>query len=537
MLMSLIISSRNITIYGLIGSLSPLYFLAVMILISAFLMTLKSNVSMKWIQICQIVLFEMYLWAIPAFYYAGLRFPASAHDLFFYSDIASVMNKGHLEPNVYQYQGWPLPYILVAVVWRFLGPVPYLVISKVTPLLMNLFVSLTVFNLLKSYLGSENSQLAGIGVIVFQLFNYTEQFTTIAPFAISYVLYYACTFYLLAQLIKVEKARFAYKEILIFMLFILALSFAHPVIDAILVFGLTFIFLSGRFISKKFVLPLFTLSVFSLIAWSLFFPSLEFVRHTLQFFLSEPAKILSSFLGGTVSSFEGTSGEHLFVNETRIVVLFMFVVTALPAVLSGFRVRDRIFLLTLFCIGTLLASLTIGSLQGGNINVYWLASIFPILILFDMVTLLRIRKVKLMPLLLIVLVISVPASFLVLYGNIATESVPQPTLFLSQFFSEYDNLIPNPGSQTLLAFGLVGYYGPNLGTLSPYLYSEAAPYVSLAHLTESFVEIGPSDGLAYLYQYGNDSIIESTWSILVNLSSYNLVYSSAEDSLFYNVIL
>jgi hypothetical protein len=136
---------------------------------------------------------------------------------------------------------------------------------------------------------------------------------------------------------------------------------------------------------------------------------------------------------------------------------------------------------------------------------------------------------------LLVLAISVPVSYLVLYGNIATESVPQSTLVVSQFFSAYDNPTPVPGMQTLLSSGLVGYYGSNLKTITPYVYLTPLEQCSCAiSLASTFVEIGQSDRLSYLYQWGNDSIITSTYNSLLGNPSFDLVYSSALNRLFYN---
>jgi hypothetical protein len=536
MLVSLSVSSQGISIYGLIGSLSPLYFMAVALLLMAMYIATSLGKKHNVLLIFQFILFEVYLWGIPAFFYQGLRFPAAAHDLFFYSDIASIEKFGKLNPALYVYQGWPIPYLLDSIVWKILGPVPYLDLSRAAPLLINLFASLLTLNLIKQFFRTHALQTAIFGVVFFQLFNYTEQFTTMAPFAIAFILYYACTFTILPRLIRGGQARPGLPEMILLLLFVATLSATHPVVDIIMISGFVFSFLTRPSLTKSTLMYILFFSVVLVSLWGLFFPSLGFLIPTLKFYLQNHLTVLNSFFGGTASSFVGVSYEHSIVNWTKIALLFGLVLLAAPGLFYNIKLKNiRIVRLLFFVFGTFLAAITIGSLQGGNINAYWLASIIPILILFDLFTVIKLKSRFIKPLILLVLAISVPVSYLVLYGNIATESVPQSTLVVSQFFSAYDNPTPVPGMQTLLLSGLVGYYGSNLKTITPYVYlTPVEPCSCAISLASTFVEIGQSDRLSYLYQWGNDSIITSTYNSLLGNPSFDLVYSSALNRLFYN---
>lgn len=535
MLMSLALSSRDISIYGLINSLSPLYILAVAILVFAFLLQVTSNPAMNHVKLIQFVLLETYIWGIPAFFYPGLRFPASAHDLFFYSSIASVVSTGHLSPQLYTYQGWPFPYILVSVIWKVVGPISFIMISKSTPFLLNLFASLMVLNLLRSYFRLE-SHLAMIGVLFFQLFNYTEQFTTFAPFSLAFVLYYSCVFWILPRLLKRSKLKISIKDMVVLLLFIAALSLTHPVIAALLTGGLLFMSCADATILKSLELRIFLLSSLLIIIWGLYFPATSFIDYNLQYVLRNPFLVLNSFVGGTVSTFASASPAHLLVDSVKTILLLLLIGTAIPAFLIGVRSRNLVlFRVILFSVGTVGVAVTIGGLQGGTINTYWLASVLPLLILFDLVTISFLKRWNVLPILFVLLTLSVPLSYLVLYGNIATESVPYLLIPQSNFYSTYDSMPSVTGQQTVLSFGLLGYYGTNLNTIYPYLYILVPPYCQCtSSLHENFIQVGQSNRLSYLYQFGNDSILNSVYANLFKDRSFDLIYSVDGNNIFYN---
>lgn len=530
-------SSNRISIYGLIGSLSPFYFASVAILLVAMYITMSLGRKYNVLLLFQFILFEIYLWGIPAFFYPGLRFPAAGHDLFFYSDIASVERFGRLNPAVYVYQGWPVPYMLDSIVWKILGSVSYLDLSRAAPLLMNIFASLMTMNLIRSFLRTHALQTAILGAVFFQLFNYTEQFTTMAPFAIAFMLYYACTFAVLPRMIRGMQVRPGFRELTVLLLFIVTLSATHPVVAAIMVSGFVFSFFIRLSSTKSIMLNLLFLAVILVSLWGLLFPSLGFLEPTLKSYFENPLAFLNSFFGGTASSFVGVSYVHLIFNWTKIALLFGLGLLAIPSVLYGIKLKDRnILRLILFTLGTFFAAITLGSLQGGNINVYWLASMMPILILFDLFTIMKEKNRFIKPTVLLMLVISVPVSYAVVYGNIASESVPQSVLVSSQYFSTYDNPPIVQGQQTALTFGLFGYYGNNLLTVNPYLYIiSPSPCLCAINIRSTVVEIGPSDALSYLYQTGNDSLLKSSFGSLTNNSNYALTYSSGGDNLFYDI--
>ena len=98
-LWGLLHSHQGVGDYGLLGSLSPIYYIGFGVALVGCVVGFMFPHTLRGLVLAQVLVVEAYMWLLPALWFSGLIFPASAHDIFFYPDSASIMITGHINPE------------------------------------------------------------------------------------------------------------------------------------------------------------------------------------------------------------------------------------------------------------------------------------------------------------------------------------------------------------------------------------------------------------------------------------------------------
>lgn len=476
----------------------------------------------------QILIMESYLWILPLVMMPGLRFPASGHDLFFYSTTASISLTGHLNPATYVYQSWPLPYIFAAIMKIFLPSVSYLQMYYVTPSMMNLLVALLVYCFFGAYLSEPYRRMAVIGVALFELYNYTEQFTTVSPFSFASMLFYAFTLTMLISWARGGAT--SMRQFVIFLVFLASISASHPVIaiemvlaTAAVYFGYAIRHKSGLGISLSY----FVIGAMMVALWTIYAGASLFDTYATSV-LSTLFNLVSGVLAPPVSALGVAASSHLLVDHAKLVVLAFIVGAAIPSLVLQVKKRNpQVMLLLYFLVGIGLSAIVVGGAEGSSFYILLLCAALPVLILLDIMSVSKAPRSVGIVILLLVMVVSPLASTLVLYGNVGAESVSQPTIIGSNYYSNYLRVPGASNYYTLTELPLIGYYGPNLDTIIPFSNPGLWNPAGFQNPTTQFVVLGSDAATISRYQYGNTTQVTESASGLDSNSNWLVLYSSS----------
>lgn len=527
---SLTKSPLSIGPLGVLEAFSPLFYLGFGVLLVGFSLQFVNPEPSKALVGIQVILAEVYLWLVPPLVLPGLVLPASAHDLFFYTDFFSIVQTGHLNSAVYVYQSFPGPYILTAIVKELLSPASFLMLAKTAALGLNLIASLFLFVFLRSQLGSQNILYPAMGVLLFQMFNFTEQLTTLTPFAAGTLYFYFYVFVMAALVARRVNVLRPTRIAIPLMVVAAALSITHPLIgieaqaavSVLLVYEIRF----ARLRLTP-VVPLLLLPFLLIGGVSLFLASQQFLSGNLPTIIGSVSNFLGGFFGGTLQSYQSTSASHVLVNNAKLAVFLSMIGLAAPSFIGSLVKRSPQGLrLLAVAIAITIATFFVAGAGGTNFNVYYIAAILPVVVILDLNTLSSFPRRGLVVAALVILAASTPVSYLVIYGNVVAEVPSQPSLSASVFYSEYASPTGLTNSHTITGLQYIGYYGPNLETILPYTYPEEGTLQSIGTLNAQFVALG--EGAVYIakFTFGNSTLVEASMSRLQGSSSWVPFYSS-----------
>ena len=524
-------STETVSSYGIISSFHPLYYVGFGVLMLAFVIEFATTSRLRVLTL-EMLLAESYLWIIPVFWLPGLVFPAAYHDLFFYPYIASIVSTGHINPPVYIYQGFPAPYFLTAIAEEVLSPLRYISVARLAPFIINVVVSLFVYVFLRSQLGMQRAKYGILGVMFFELFNFTEQFTTLTPFTAGFLFYYCAIFVMLSLVIKNRNIQSG-KIVSLFALLLVALSISQPIIGLLALSG---IFGAMVYISKlkgtpnSYMFSILFLFGVMVVAWAVF--QTYFISSYFTVISSSFANLFNGLFGATATRYATTSAAHREVVDSKLAILGIIGIIAVPSLIRSILNRSwRTNLLFSVLGGIAVASVLVGGLQSTNFNAYLLAAILPIFILFDLLTLQSLGRRLSFVSLAVILIASAPLSYAALYGNVASESPTSPTLFASVYYSIFSPV--NPSNRlSLVGLGL-GYFGPVLSSLVPFTLEPNIPNESyfLGPHTQ-FVALGGDAYLQIGTEYGNETVVSDAMANLQSSPGWISVYSSQNVELF-----
>jgi hypothetical protein len=413
------------------------------------------------------------------------------------------------------------------------------------PVFVNAVASLSIFALVHKLSPSLPVSYSFLGAILFQLFDFPGLLTTATPFTLGHILFYS--FVLVAGALAVSRIGTLGSKpfIIISAVFVSALSVSYPLTSvegAFCISALCGYALFNRMASMRSLVWLPIVLFLIIGGWSAFFSGSILTAFS-GILTSSLSRFISSLVGGTAQSLNQTSPAHSFVNSAKVMVLAAVIIGAIPSLLRGvFRRIEVIRRIFVVFLGLAISAVFLAGIQGMNYGVYFFTVVLPFLIFLDLVTLSNLKVRSLKVFVLILLVVSTPASLLVVYGNVNNESPGNPMIGASTFYSSYRG--QDVRTETLVGFQL-GSYGSDLGTLYPYTNQIILPdsevpapifYLPAFHDVQTykvdFVVIGNDAYQVAKYTTGSSSSLNSFTTAITSSTVWQLAYSSGHVEIF-----
>ena len=324
---SLLLSHFRIGPLGIIEGLSPLYFVAISLLVSVFFASIyKGGISKRFLAL-QFALIVIFFLAIPLAIEESPRFPYNFNA---YYHIDYILQTGRLDPQGMPYQSWPGVFVLGTVIINVTGIGPVSLIQY-APIILGILILPLGYLLLKTFLRSEREIWAGMlisGVIFWGSSCYF-----LPGFLAGLVSLFLIVFLVRFEIIERRKS-VAFRGAMIVLMF--ALTISHLLTSVQLLFLLLVLVPTLRImrIKSNFV-SLLLLMASIVAAWQIYVVG------------SYSLTIISSFLksmldyDSTISAVSqigfGGSSEHAFVVIVRIVSAGGFTILAIAGFIFGLR--------------------------------------------------------------------------------------------------------------------------------------------------------------------------------------------------------
>lgn len=519
----LLLSTSGVGQYGLLSSLSKPLLASVALVLLGFGVELNRKSPSVVVMITQVAYLLCCLWIFPIIILGGLMFPAGGHDLLFYTESASIVNTGHLNQAAFNYQSWPLTYVLFAMVKELVPSMTYLQVYQTAPVLINVFICILSYKFFSSYLKG-NRALSLAGVILLQMVNFGEQFTTVSPFTFGAIELYFVMLLILAQ--SAVANSFSKRWFVIYLIMIVASSATHPFYALEILFGtagLALLLAIERQIPAQSLLMYLVVGFYSIVGWAVF-PGAALFGSSVPAIYNSLVN-LGRLVAPTVASLSTATPAHILVNQFKLGIASVIVASAIPAVAIGLAKRDKSILrVVAFGVGVLLTALVAGNLEGASYNVYLFSSILPLLLILDFLSFTKISPKGLKLALLFGLILMTPISFLVLDGNLVSEAPTGSAIQIADYFSSHASAtIPSPEIATDT---YIGFYGPNLDVLNPHLtfVALAPPVAGLLHA--GYLVLGSESLQIAEFTYQNTTFVQMASMSAEEDSHFSQVYSS-----------
>ncbi len=540
------------TNFGMISTLPVSYLIGIGILAIALVtqnyMKIDSNLF-RWIQV---ILLELYLWYFPSLMYPVLPFPGSNHDFLFYPNWLEIAANGHLQFGLFFGQGFPGPYVLMASFTTVLNITNYNTVFQITPLLLNLIVSLFLYVFFRSILGPVRVGIAFICIAIFECLNFTGVLSVYTFFSMGYVyFYFALAMFSLFGFFGSASRRLSRSGLVIMLTLFGALSITHPEIPLVLL-GMFFIIDFGLSAYTK-TLESFRNSIYLVVSLGIIVLSWIFTGGFVL--LASYGSGLREALFSPFASFifqgvnlplSNGSQAHILTSYIKVAVVIATTLLAVPSLLFNVVKRDNVHIrIFLGCLGIGLSALLLGNIQGFAYLPRVFAYLLPFFALLIVGTLSRNKKIFFPTVLILLLVIS-PMFFVTNYSDISGDVIPPNVMAAANYFSHNAPPLQNPGALEIYEFQIIGYYGSNPNTMSPYynvVFPENQPYqfnasnlFSPASLgSSSYFVLGSNTAQQVAFYYGNSSRAYEVEKLALADSSYAEIYTNPSVMLFSSI--
>jgi hypothetical protein len=409
--------------FGLISSFPAVFFIALGLLTIAAVLLWLSKEKHTWLCLLQIILLILSLYLTPLLLEGTARFPAAYQN---YGFVDYIITNGRLNPQVVWYHSWPGTWIFFAAVFKILNINDPLFVMGIFNTVAQIFFLIPLFLIFKNFNKNEDNRFWAFAWI-FILINWTNQEYFSAQ-AICYLLA-LLIFAMALSIVKYSKENTA--QITVLVILMSAVMISHLVTALIAL--LTIIFLFSIWKKRNFSLIVF-LSIL-LGAWTIY-GSIVQVQAYLPQFIREAFNVDSFFLSTIFSRFGETSAEHAFINNSRVIFTLVFIITALVGfVLLYLRNRliskDTLSVLSFSISAVCLLPVFVYS--GEFIIRVFLFMLVPVAYF----TCQLLENRYLIPSLIIILILGIPAHMLTHYGNELVENTPKTELVYSNFIFEH----------------------------------------------------------------------------------------------------
>ena len=322
---SILLSHFEIGPLGIIGGLSPLYFVAISLLVSVFFASIhKGGISKRFLAL-QFLLLVVFFLAIPLAIEKTPRFP---YNFVAYYHIDFILQTGHFDPQGMPYQSWPGVFILGTAIMDVTGIGPTSLIQY-APMILGILSLPLSYLLLKTFLRSEREIWAGM--LISGVIFWSSSCYFLPGFLGGLVSLFLIVFLVRFEILQ-RRRSVAFRGVVIVLMFTLAIS--HLLTSVQILFLLLVLVPTLRIMGIKSNFVSLLLLLASIIAaWQIYVVG------------SYSLTIISSFLksmfdyDSTISAVSqmgfGGSSEHSFVVIIRIVSAVGFAILALSGFVFG----------------------------------------------------------------------------------------------------------------------------------------------------------------------------------------------------------
>jgi hypothetical protein len=408
--------------YGLIHSLTPVYFIAVGLLTVGFILALFHQQNWKMLFTLSIILIAFL--KITPILIEGTGRPSWGR--FNYGFVDYVLREGHVSSELI-YHNWPSFSVLSAVFIQITGFTGREHLLMLSPFLLDVLLLIILLFFCDTIL--DNGKKKWMLVWLFFFANWVGQ-DYFAPQTVAYILYFMmlAIVFKLKQDLKARKARFT-----VLVLLLAALVTVHSLTPIFLLFVLFSLFIVGY--SRD--LRLFLFSAFLFVSWTVF-GSETFLESSLIKYM--PSINLSLFIQENV--FERLSGSvaHKVIGYSRIIFSLVILFTGLIGFVKLWKSRRKIDRRVIGClIGPLIVSSFL-SYGGEMLFRIYIFLLIPCLYF----TVQNLDSKKIAPLIFVVLIISPFFHVVTYYGTEIYEHVSLAEIKGADFFYDigpHDSLV------------------------------------------------------------------------------------------------
>ncbi|MDG6905009.1 MAG: hypothetical protein JRN20_04395 [Nitrososphaerota archaeon] len=540
--------------YGMIASLPVTLLVGLAALVAAIVVQSSVRHGTPF-ALVQFLILLGYLWLAPAFLYPALPFPASNHDLVFYTQWFPIIKSGHLDASVYTNQYYPISNLIAAESLQVFGVDNYEAFFLYVPFLLNVGASIFLGLFFKNLFSASQRKYVFVCLSAFQLLNFTGVLCVYTFFSVGYIFFYFGLSVLASiGFFRIGNYRIILPALPLMIVIFIALALSHPEIPLVYLGLIAVVILGNAIINRKWddlIGSLKIVFLFSciILAWMAFgaFPLLQSFGPS--FLKSLTSNLLSFLYQGSVLPISSATQAKVLLDYTKI-ALFSFVsclalISLVPALIHKHSV-SRILFLSFLSIG--FVSLFVGNIQGYGYIPRIFAYSLPFLLVLDLWTFQKPKRLTSFGIILF-LIIASTAFFATNYSDLPVDRVPATDFSASSFFDHYAPALSIIGERNIYEFQQIGFFGSNLQSLNPYYnwvwpfsrvraytFNDSELYSSSSLSTMSFFVLGSTAAAQAEFDGGNKAsavIAEATIDAISN-PEYGVIYSSNYVVIFSN---
>jgi hypothetical protein len=516
-LWTLSISQAELTIgfYGLIHSYPIIYFVSLGLLtIASFMLWTerKEHGRLLFLQLC---LFITFLWLTPILIGSNPVSTVWTYSIYFPNSDA-IVQSGHISPDIWMMQNWPLAFILESTIMKFLNVNTADFMAFYSPIIMQFIIMLPLYLFFKNTINNINHRLAACWV--FYLANWTAQIY-FDPQGIG-------LFFLFTLLALVSSLSFWEKGVASFgrhvtSLFILAgLAVVHFLTSVVAFLSLAVWWLTRRFN----VANLLVLAVAFVMVWSIYGATTQ-LDFNLPRYLERAFRLDLVFKFAGMMSHENASSSYLAVTFSRYIFSVIFAVVAIIGFFLSLRYKEKsdyLVLLVIIPSFFILLSMVYG-------NEFWIrAFIFSLMpIAYFSIKLLK-TKISAVVFCLLILVV-LPLNTISHFGSVTVDY--QPSGEIAYWHFTVNNSIPGD------VLGGTRIYYPDYSYTRDYLDTESlknGKYILKPFNSDrpQYFHVGYVDSRIYEFNRNDTSLVPQTHIMLEQSSYYSLIYNNPDVDLY-----
>lgn len=429
--LSMIMSDLNIGDFGLIQSISPLFFVSLGLLLTSFILAL--NIKSRELLSTIILLLIMFLFLTPAIIEDTPRF-RSSYKVYGFTDY--IVQHGYINPSDIWYHNWPGAFISMSILLNMTDSSNNLLFWLYFPFIIQILYFFPIYTILNTLFQNDEKK-KWIGIWVFYILNYTNQ-DYVSPQAMAYLFFLIILSFVAKMIVNRDLVDTTYNVPYKFIGIILfsSLVITHMITSMliILIFILTTIFMSNS-IYKKICYQFTFLYAIILTVWIIYGAYRYLDWHLVEFF--SKAFDIDLLFSQNIENRVAGSSAHLVISRLMIYSAIISGIMAIIGIVLSYYKKDKIYSVNKMMIivaGATLLLAPISSYGGEMIMRLFLFSL-PLMAFFIP----QVCNKKFSIMLILFLVIMTPVHILTHYGNERYDYLSVGELIFYNFFYDKTN--------------------------------------------------------------------------------------------------